>query len=122
MLKAVRGAITARENSREAIREASQRLLDELLQRNRLRPESVLTVVFSVTRDLTSLNPAQVFRELGFTATPLFCVQEADIEGALESVVRVLVLYAGPRRRKAVPVYLDDARELRPDLAEEPEA
>ena len=122
MLKAVRGAITARENSREAIREASRRLLGELLQRNRLRPEKVLTIIFSLTRDLTRLNPAQVLRELGFTATPLFCVQEAEILGALEKVVRVLVLYAGPRRRKAVAVYLEEARELRPDLAGEPEA
>jgi monofunctional chorismate mutase len=118
MVKAVRGAITARENSAEAIREASRRLLLELLRCNHVATGRILSLVFSVTRDLTRLNPAAIARELGLTDTPLFCVQEAEIDGALPRVIRVLVTYAGPRGRAPVPVYLEDARGLRPDLAE----
>jgi monofunctional chorismate mutase len=118
MVKAVRGAITVRENSAEAIREASRRLLLELLQCNRVVMRRILSLVFSVTRDLTRLNPAGVARELGLTDTPLFCVQEADIEGALPRVIRVLITYSAPRGRAPVPVYLEGARGLRPDLAE----
>jgi len=120
MVKAVRGAITARENSVEAIREASRRLLIELLQSNRIASGRILSLVFSVTRDLTCLNPAGVARELGLTDISLFCVQEAAIDGALPRVIRVLVTYTGPRRRAPVPVYLEEARGLRPDLAEGP--
>jgi monofunctional chorismate mutase len=117
MVKTLRGAITVEENSSESIRWASCRLIDELLRRNRLRPSRILCFLFSLTRDLDRLNPAQVARELGFTATALFCVQEAKIAETLPRVIRVLIIYTGPKWRKAVPVYLGKAGELRPDLA-----
>ena len=121
-VQAVRGAITARENSEEAIREASRRLLVEVLQRNRIAARQIISIMFSVTRDLTRANPAAVARELGFSATPLFCLQEAEIEGSLRRVVRLLITYAPRGRRRPVPVYLEGARSLRPDLAQEPGA
>jgi chorismate mutase len=118
MLKAVRGAITSREDSVEAIREATRRLVEELLRSNRIGPERIVSLVFSLTRDLTRLNPAVVARELGLTAAPLFCVQEAEIGGGLPRVIRVLLTYCAPRWKRPVPVYLGEARGLRPDLAE----
>lgn len=118
MTRAVRGAITVRENSREEIREASNRLLAELLRRNRIKTRKILSILFSVTADLTRMNPASAVREAGFSAVPLFCLQEARIDGSLRRVIRVLVTYGGRRWRKPVPVYLGEARALRPDLGE----
>jgi len=120
MTRAVRGAITARENSREEIRQAANRLLTELLRRNRIKTRKILSILFSVTADLTRMNPAAAAREAGFSAVPLFCLQEAQIDGSLRRVIRVLVTYGGRRWRRPVPVYLDEARTLRPDLGEGP--
>ena len=72
--------------------------------------------MFSLTDDLTAANPAAGLRKTGFAATPLFCTQEAKIDGALPRVIRVLVTWDSLERRAAVPVYLDGAEVLRPDL------
>ena len=87
-----------------AIREASHRLVRELLRLNRIAPRKILSLLFSVTDDLTRLNPATAVRELGLDSAALFCVQEARIEGALERVIRVLLTYGGPALRRPVPV------------------
>jgi len=118
MTKVVRGAITAPENSPEAIRQSCHRLLVEIFRRNRVRPRRILSLLFSVTADLTRLNPASAARELGLSSVALFCVQEARIDGSLDRVIRVLLTYRGSSLRKPVPVYLEGARALRPDLAE----
>ncbi|MBN1837524.1 MAG: chorismate mutase [Spirochaetales bacterium] len=118
MTKVVRGAITAPENSPEAIRKSCHRLLVEIFRRNRVRPRRILSLLFSVTADLTRLNPASAARELGLSSVALFCVQEARIDDSLDRVIRVLLTYRGSALRKPVPVYLEGARALRPDLAE----
>ena len=51
----------------------------------------IISVLFSVTKDLTKANPATGLRAHGFSDTPLFCLQEADIEGAEPRIVRVLL-------------------------------
>jgi len=113
-VRAVRGAIQVAEDSVEAIRAAAARLTAELLARNALAPERIVSLVFSVTRDLTRASPAQAARSLGLSAVPLFCLQEAELEGAMPRVIRALLTYAGEGR--PVPVYLDGAESLRPDL------
>jgi len=70
-----------------------------------------------MTEDLTAANPATGLRRTGFSATPLFCTQEARVDGALPRVIRVLVTYEAPEGAVPVPVYLDGAEGLRPDLA-----
>ncbi len=115
-VRAVRGAIQVAENSAAAIRAASLRLTTELLARNALAPERIISLVFSVTRDLTRASPAEAARALGLPAVPLFCLQEAEVEGSLPRVIRALLTYTEEQGRLAVPVYLDGAENLRPDL------
>ena len=107
------------ENSASAIEEAAARLISELLGRNAVPQERIVSVLFSVTRDLTRANPATAIRSLGLAQVPLFCLQEAEIEGSLARVIRVLLTYEAEGRRAPVPVYLQGAEVLRPDLAEE---
>jgi monofunctional chorismate mutase len=106
------------ENSAAAIREATVRLVSELLGRNSVQEGCVISLLFSVTRDLTKANPATAARSLGLEQAPLFCLQEADFEGSLARVIRVLLTYEGERERPPVPVYLEGAAALRPDLSE----
>jgi len=51
-IRAVRGANTAAENSREAILAATRELLQALIEANRLDASAVIAATFSVTADL----------------------------------------------------------------------
>jgi chorismate mutase len=75
-----------------------------------------VSVLFSLTDDLTAANPATALRRIGYADTPLFCAQEAKIDGAMPRVVRVMVTWDSLEPRPALPVYLDGAESLRPDL------
>ena len=116
MTRAVRGAIQVLENSRGAIESASARLVGAMLAANGIPERRIVSIIFSVTHDLDAGNPATGLREAGFPSTPLFCAQEARVQGAMPRVIRALLTYGAPRRRLPVPVYLDGAESLRPDL------
>jgi chorismate mutase len=115
MVFALRGAIRVDSDTSEAVLRASNRLVNEMCSRNALAEEDIVSIVFSVTADLRSANPAAGLRRNGYTHTPLFCVQEAGTEGSMPRVIRVL-LTAEKARKEAVHVYLDGAEALRPDL------
>jgi len=93
------------------------KLVTEILSRNGIRETEIVSLIFSVTKDLSAANPASGLRTVGFSDVPLFCLQEADVEGALERVIRVLLTYEASGDGRALPVYLDGAEALRPDLA-----
>ncbi len=115
-VRAVRGAIRVPENSAAAIRAASVRLTSELLARNSLSPGRIVSLVFSLTRDLTRASPAEAARSLGLSEVPLFCLQEAEVAGSMPRVIRALLTYEAEGGGQPVPVYLDGAEGLRPDL------
>jgi chorismate mutase len=118
MIRAVRGAVGIDRNEAGEIHSGAHRLVREILSRNRIEEGRIVSVLFSVTKDLTKANPATGLRSDGFADTPLFCVQEADIEGAEPGIVRVLITYSAERGDAPVPVYLGRAAELRPDLSD----
>jgi chorismate mutase len=114
--KAVRGAIQVREDSRQAIGDAAVRLVTEILRANAIAENHIVSIIFSLTQDLTALNPATGLRQVGFADTPLFCTQEAAIAGGMPRVIRALLTWESLERRKTVPVYMDGAEALRSDL------
>jgi chorismate mutase len=118
MTRAVRGAILVAANDRAGIEAAAVKVVNELLRVNAIAENHIVSIVFSMTEDLTAANPATGLRRTGFSETPLFCVQEAKIDGAMPRVIRVLLTFDSLERRKYIPVYLDGAQALRPDLAE----
>jgi chorismate mutase len=61
-MRAIRGATTVGENTVSAITEAVTELIHELEQRNQLSPEQIISVTFSVTRDLDAIFPAAMAR------------------------------------------------------------
>ena len=117
MVRAVRGAIQVDEDSREAIWSAASRLVGGMLAANRLEESDIVSLVFSMTGDLQAGNPAAGIRRTGFADTPLFCVQEAEVSGAMPRVIRALLTFNARGRARPVAVYLDGAETLRPDLA-----
>lgn len=115
-LRALRGAITVDENDSGAILQATEELLRELMARNELEPEAMVSCIFTCTTDLDADFPAVAARSIGLSGVPLLCAREMEVPGALERVIRVMVhCYADPGR-EAQHVYLRGAVQLRKDL------
>ena len=54
---------------------------------------------------------------MGLGVVPLMCAREIDVEGAMPSVVRILMhFHSGASLAEVVHVYLDGAESLRDDL------
>lgn len=117
-VRAIRGATTATENSVPAIREAVLELLSEIERRNALDFSEVISVTFSVTRDLDQIFPAAIARECPhWRNVPLLDVQQMHVEGSLPYCIRCLVYFNTPNPDHPVHhAYLRHAQILRPDL------
>jgi chorismate mutase len=64
------------------IHEATSELLSELLRRNDLSPDRVISAIFTVTPDLRSEFPARAARDLGLHEVPMLCAVEMSVPGA----------------------------------------
>jgi chorismate mutase len=115
--RAVRGATQVDADDREEILSAVAELLEEVLDRNALTGESLISVIFTATPDLTSEFPAYAARQLGLTDVPLLCAREIDVAGAMPRVIRLLAHVETDRPRQQMRhVYLRAAAGLRSDL------
>jgi chorismate mutase len=118
-VRALRGAITCDENTKQEIEEKTQRLVKELLARNELEHDDLVSLVFTATEDLTAEFPAAAARGVGLGDIPLLCARELDIDGGKPMCIRLLVhCYTERPRDQLHHVYLDGARTLRDDLPE----
>ena len=116
-LVGLRGATTCAVDTPEEISFATQELLAEMMSRNELAHDDVVSVVFTTTVDLTSAFPAAGARGIGFGDVPLLCASEINVPGAKPRCVRILLHAYSPRPRSELRhVYLRDAQSLRDDL------
>ena len=115
-LFALRGAVTVDRNASEDILGATEWLMHEIMQRNELVTEDVVSCLFTLTDDLDAEFPAVAARRLGFDQVPLMCAREVPVPGSLPRVIRVLMHYYAAEDHHARHVYLGDARKLRADL------
>lgn len=114
---ALRGATTCDENTKEEIDAKTQELVAEMLTRNRVEHDDVVSVIFTATDDLTAQFPATAARALGLGDVPLLCARELCVDGGMPLTVRVLMhLYTGRSRTELHHVYLGGAKALRDDL------
>ena len=114
-LWAVRGATVAR-NDAMAIVAATEELMRELMSRNELDPERMVSCLFTVTSDLNAEFPAVAARKVGLDSVPLLCAREVDVPGAMKGVIRVMVHFYGPAELKPTHTYLGETQKLRSDL------
>ncbi len=121
-LRAIRGATTATENTVEAITEAVAELLDETETRNQLDPTEIVSVTFSVTRDLDAIFPASIARHRPYwDNVAMLDVQQMHVEGSLQRCIRLLILINIPaNHNKVCHTYLREAQNLRPDWSLSP--
>lgn len=118
-LRALRGATTTSADDAEEIVAATVELLEEMLGRNGVEHDDLVSMIFTTTPDLHAEFPALGARKAGISDVPLLCSQEIDVPGAIERCIRVLMhLYTDRDYSALRHVYLGDARQLRTDLPE----
>src|SRR3954468_2939631 len=113
---AVRGAIDVPSDTPAEIAKAVIELVRQISDRNRLKPEQIISAQFTVTPDVKSAFPAKAAREAGWTAVPMLCTLEIDVPGALQRCIRVMLHANLPASQAVDHVYLRGAVALRPDL------
>lgn len=116
MIKAIRGATTAEEDTKEEIINKTKELLEKILIKNNLKKENIVYIFFTMTKDLKSVFPAVAAREMGFNDIALMCAQELDIDNSLEKCIRIMMLIEIDQEIEIKHIYLHNAIKLREDL------
>ncbi len=115
-LCALRGATTCEQNTVESITSAVEDLLAELVSRNNLIPDLIISVTFSVTADLDACFPASIARKKpGWEKIALLDCQQMFVRGDLSKCIRLLAYVSLPNEQAPQNPYLGKAKELRPD-------
>jgi chorismate mutase len=116
---ALRGAITVEADTKAEINAKTKRLVQEMLDRNDLAHDDLISIIFTATDDITAEFPATAARSLGLGDVPLLCARELGIAHGKPLCIRVLMhLEADKSRADLHHVYLEGARSLRDDLPE----
>ena len=117
MVRGLRGATTVDADTAAQVTERSQELMREIMARNELVEDDIVSVLFTATPDVTSIFPATAIREIGFGAVPMLCAAEIAVPGAMPLCIRVLLHVHTTRSRDEMHhVYLHGAQVLRDDL------
>lgn len=115
-LFALRGAVSVDGNEASSIIAETEKLMLEIMARNELVPDAMVSCIFTVTADLDAEFPAVAARSVGLDRVPLLCAQEIAVPGSLPRIIRVLVHYHAGDEHEPRHVYLGEARALRTDL------
>lgn len=117
VVRALRGATTVDVDTEEAINERVQTLVREMMERNELEKDDVVSILFTATDDLTATFPATPARRMGLGDVPLLSARELSVSDATPRCVRVLMHMHTERARSELRhVYLEGAEGLNDDL------
>ena len=118
MVRGIRGATSVESDKPELILTATRELLEETLRANGIESfEEVVSVIFTMTTDLSSTFPAEAARSMGMEFVPLLCASEIPVPESLPRCIRILLhVNTDKSQREIVHVYLHEAKRLRPDV------
>jgi chorismate mutase len=116
-VRALRGATTVDADTEEQVHQRVKALVVEMLDRNGVDKEDIISILFTATDDIRSTFPATAARAAGLGDVPLLCARELDVRGGTPLCIRVLMHVNTARARDELRhVYLEGARGLRDDL------
>ena len=116
-IHALRGATQVDANDRDLILDAIAELVHEVLERNGLTAEDLVSIIFTATPDLNAEFPAYAARRAGITDVPMLSATEISVPDAMPRVLRLLAHVECDRSRHDLRhVYLRGAAALRTDL------
>ena len=115
-LSFIRGATTSNGNTKEDITSAVHELVKELISRNNLEPKNILSIIFTVTRDLNACFPASVARKYyGLDQVAFLDCQQMFTPDDIKFCIRLMAQVNCPLNCKLNHPYLRGASNLRPD-------
>ena len=115
-LTAIRGATTSKGDTNDFIKEAVIELIKELITRNNLNQKNIISITFTVTKDLTSCFPASIARKnFNFDNVALLDCQQMFVPNDINFCIRLLALVYLESDRKPLHPYLNESYKLRPD-------
>ncbi len=118
-IRAIRGATKLVSDHGTEMEEAVSELLLEMVARNNIQLDDLVSVFFTATPDIKSAFPAAAARKLGWKDVPLMCSVEMDVVNSLKSVIRVMMYANISKSRSEIQhVYLRGAEVLRLDIAQ----
>ncbi len=116
---ALRGATTLDIDDEPHMVERVRALLTEMLARNNVGNDDMISIIFTATDDIHCGFPALAARRMGLGDVPLLCARELEVDGSTPRCVRVMMhLNSDSARADMRHVYLEGARGLRDDLPE----
>ena len=112
----IRGATTANGNTIQHIEKAVIELIDELILRNNLDIKKILSITFTVTKDLDACFPASIARKsFNLNNVAFLDCQQMYVPNDIDHCIRLMALVILPSSASANHPYLRGASKLRPD-------
>ena len=115
---AIRGATTVDNNTIDEIMVATTELMKNIIDTNKLDIDDMISICFTMTRDLDKIYPAVAVREnLNIVDIPLLNFEEKYIENSLEKCIRVMIYINSNKSKCDINhIYLNNAKKLRMDI------
>ena len=112
----IRGATTASGNSAEEIEEVVVELINELIFRNNIIKNNLLSITFTATKDLDACFPASIARKCnGLDSVAFLDCQQMHVSDDLDFCIRIMAQVLLPQNSSAKHPYLRGASKLRTD-------
>tara|TARA_B100001109_G_scaffold187557_1_gene154200 strand:- start:262 stop:645 length:384 start_codon:yes stop_codon:yes gene_type:complete len=115
-LTAIRGAITSDGNTEIFIKDAVVELIQNFISLNDLKKENIISITFTVTKDLTACFPASIARKhFNFDSVAFLDCQQMMVPNDTSLCIRMMALVYLKSNCKPVHPYLKGSAKLRPD-------
>ena len=115
-IKFIRGATTASGNSFKEIEVVVVELIDELIKRNNLVKEKILSITFTATKDLDECFPASIARKFnGLDSVAFLDCQQMYVPNDVNFCIRIMAQVLLPSNIELKHPYLRGASKLRTD-------
>jgi len=115
-ITAIRGATTSDGNTTKEIENSVVELINELILRNSLDPKKILSITFTVTRDLDACFPASIARKcFGLDSVAFLDCQQMYVPNDVDFCIRLLAFVIFPTNSSINHPYLRGASKLRTD-------
>ena len=115
-ITAIRGATTSNGNTIKEIEKSVVELIDELILRNGLDPKKILSITFTVTKDLDACFPASIARKcFELDSVAFLDCQQMYVPNDVDFCIRLMALVIFPSNSSVKHPYLRGASNLRTD-------
>ena len=115
-ITAIRGATTSSGNTLKEIENSVVELINELILRNSLDPKKILSITFTVTKDLDACFPASIARKFFELDSVAFLdCQQMYVPNDINYCIRLMAFVVVPKSSSINHPYLRGASNLRRD-------